>query len=413
MGRNLIIPSEIPWKNIKGKDLEELLYWLFNSMGAKELEWRIGGKGQGASDCGRDLELAFFQSSPDGSLTKQKWWVEAKGRKETVEPAEVKGAIFNAAGKSNIDVLVIATNTNFSNPTRDWVKEWQAENPRPVIKLWEQTELERLCCENPLVVVRLYSKALSNQGRLDVAKTKFWDYVCFTDESTLKKLWEVKSELDITSQALFALISSEVASGDISMRSWGTYIDKNILVESLANGLINFMYLIFRVNETGIRQRTIIKSLTYLMLIAINRIGSESVSNILKGVWDTVDGKEYPEQIRKIILQPVIETLNAELLDVCSSNCSRIITSPTELSEKEIEEYWNILTLKDLEEKEDKAEHALVIECNENPCVAGFFVNKDVGCPLFNMEKPAENLSSFLEIVSKVMTFRSNKGQDA
>ena len=50
MNQELILPSEIPWSEIKGTDLEELLYWLFDSMGAKELEWRIGGKGAGAGD---------------------------------------------------------------------------------------------------------------------------------------------------------------------------------------------------------------------------------------------------------------------------------------------------------------------------------------------------------------------------
>jgi hypothetical protein len=39
----LIIPSKIPWDQIQGKDLEELLYWLLDEMGAKDLEWRIGG----------------------------------------------------------------------------------------------------------------------------------------------------------------------------------------------------------------------------------------------------------------------------------------------------------------------------------------------------------------------------------
>ena len=402
MGQNLIIPSEIPWKDIKGKDLEELLYWLFNSMGAKELEWRIGGKGHGAADQGRDLELAFFQSSPDGSLTKQKWWVEAKGRKSTVEPTEVKNAILNAAGNSNVDVVVIATNTNFSNPTRGWVKEMQRDNPRPIIKLWERTELEKLCSENPVAVIRLYSKALSNQGKLDVAKTKFWDYASFTDEPTLKKLWKVKSELDFTPHALFALISSEVANGDVNKRSWGVYIDEDTLLRSLAKGLINFMYLV----EMGVRQYPIIKSLAYLVLIATKRVGVDSISNVLTTVRDDVDGEEVPEQIRKIILQPVIEVLSRELVDVCSRNCSRVCTGLSELTEKEVEEYWNRLTLK---EEGEEDEFILTIESYNKPCMVGFSVNKDVSCPLCNVEKPEENLSSFLEIVNKVMAFRSNE----
>jgi len=50
MAKDLIIPSEIPWDSIKGKNLEELLYWLFDSIGAKNLEWRVGGKGTVAAN---------------------------------------------------------------------------------------------------------------------------------------------------------------------------------------------------------------------------------------------------------------------------------------------------------------------------------------------------------------------------
>ncbi len=342
-------------------------------------------------------------------MTKQKWWVEAKGRKGTVESLEVKETVINAAGKSNIDVVVIATNTNFSNPTRDWVKRWQTNNPRPVIKLWERTELEKLCSENPLAIIRLHSKALSNQGRLQVVETKLWDYASFTDEPTLKKLWKVKSELDLTPNALFALISSEVANGDVNKRSWGAYIDEKTLVGALTNGLINVMCLVYRVNEMGVRQYPIIKSLAYLILIATKRVGVDFVSNALTMVWDDVDSKESPEQIRKIILQPVIRVLSRKLVDVCSRNCRRMTTDSSELTEKEVEEYWNRLTLKDIKEGEEEVEHILTIEtCNE-PCVVGFPVNKEVGCPLHNIEKPEENLSSILEIVSKVMAFRSNE----
>ena len=118
MSKQLILPSEIPWDSIKGGDLEELLYWLFDSMGAKDLEWRIGGKGAGTADQGRDLELSFYVSSPDGNLVKQRWWIEAKGRARTVEPQEIKSSVLKAAGRSDIDVILIATKSVFSNTTR-------------------------------------------------------------------------------------------------------------------------------------------------------------------------------------------------------------------------------------------------------------------------------------------------------
>ena len=266
MSSRLVLPSEIPWDDIKGKDLEELLYWLFDSMGAKDLEWRIGGKGIGAPDQGRDLELSFYVSSPDGDLVKQRWWIEAKGRTGTVEPSEVKNTVVNVTGKPDVDVLVIATNCAFSNPTRDWVKDWQSAHVRPKIKLWERTQLENLCSKNPIAIIRLFGKALSPQGKLEVAKTKLWDYASFTDEPTLTRLWQARNKITIDPRALVALIASEVANGDINARSWAVFVDEKTVLESLGDGLVNFLYLVFRANETGVRQSPLIGALAYLVL---------------------------------------------------------------------------------------------------------------------------------------------------
>lgn len=59
MTPDLILCFGIPWNVIRGSDLEELLYWLFNSMGAKDLEWGIRGKGRDAADQGRDILHSF------------------------------------------------------------------------------------------------------------------------------------------------------------------------------------------------------------------------------------------------------------------------------------------------------------------------------------------------------------------
>jgi hypothetical protein len=50
-----LLPAEIPFADLKARDLEECVYWLLDAMGAKDLEWRLGGAGGGAADGGRDL----------------------------------------------------------------------------------------------------------------------------------------------------------------------------------------------------------------------------------------------------------------------------------------------------------------------------------------------------------------------
>lgn len=411
MNQELILPSEIPWHKIKGADLEELLYWLFDSMGAKELEWRIGGKGSGAADQGRDLELMFFTPSPDGTLTKQTWWVEAKGRSKTVEPSEVHEAVLNAAGKSHIEVLVIATNANYSNPTRDWVKDWQKDHPRPIVKLWEKTELENLCSKNPLAVIRLHSQAISPQGKVEVAKTKLWDYASFSDEHTLVSLWKSRDNISIDERSLFALVSSEFANGDIGIRSWALEATNEILISSLCNGLINFLYLAFRANEHGAKQEPLIRAISYLLIVSLQRMDKSTISSLLTDVWNDVEGREYPEKVVELILEPVLGTLQTELKDICASDCLRVMTDPELLQEREIEVYWNRLSPTVVDAQEDK--RILTIEANDKPCKVGFLLDKDNGCPLCHIENPYTALSDFIDVVDKVISFRSTEEKNA
>ena len=63
-----VLPAEIPFGDLKARDLEECVYWLLDAMGARDLEWRTGGSGDGAADGGRDLEAVFYVPSPDGEM---------------------------------------------------------------------------------------------------------------------------------------------------------------------------------------------------------------------------------------------------------------------------------------------------------------------------------------------------------
>lgn len=406
MDSELIIPTEIPWDIIKGKELEELLYWLFDEMGAKDIEWRIGGQGNGASDGGRDLELSFYVSSTNGELTKQKWWIEAKGRTSTVEPIEVQKAIYNIINKNDVYVLVIATNSHFSNQTRDWVKEWQQNNPKPKINLWEQTELENLCSKNPLSVIRLFSKALSLQGQLEVIRTKFWNYSILSDKPTLSKIWQNRTKLKISPQSLLALIASEINNGNINQRSWGMYVENDLLIETISNGLINFLYLVFRADETGTKQEPIIKSLSYLILISCRKLGKDETLNILTNIWNVTD-REYPKEIQTIILEPIINQLQLELSDVCINDCNRVIQDKIEFSEDEIEQYWCRTKVQEnaIEENKD----ILRIETHTEQCKIGFNLSSEKGCPLVNDDNPHLNLKNFIDTISDVINFRSNQ----
>src|SRR5690349_13202612 len=90
--------TETLWRSVTGAQLEELLYGLLDAMGASNLVWRAGSvAGVNAADGGRDLEAVFDRPSPDGDLDRQRWWIECKGRSETVERSAVQQELMDAA----------------------------------------------------------------------------------------------------------------------------------------------------------------------------------------------------------------------------------------------------------------------------------------------------------------------------
>jgi len=271
MKDDLVLPTQIPWKTLKGKDLEECLYWLIDSIGGKELEWRLGGEGDGAPDQGRDLEAIFHKDEPDGEISRQKWWIEAKGRTATVAATSVKESILNASGKKELDVLVIATNTTFSNPTRDWVKEWQLNHPRPIIHLWDKHNLERLFSRHPEAVIRLSMDALTPQGRLEVAKSRFWNYSMYSDRPTLEYLWQHRVELELDYPKFLAIFISEIANGNIMNRPWTNLSDKDLSLRIFGHGLVNLLFFCSRASKAGTSETPYVQGLAFLLLIILDK----------------------------------------------------------------------------------------------------------------------------------------------
>lgn len=411
MRDDLFLPTEIPWSEIKGPDLEELLYWLFDALGAKEMEWRIGGKGAGAADQGRDIELAFYVPSPDGSIVKQKWWVEAKGRSDTVSSADVQAAVHNAAGISDVDVLVIATNSNFSNPTRDWVKEWQSSHPRPVIKLWERTELESMCSKNPLAVVRLFGSSLSPQGRVEVVSARFWDYLNYSDDPSLTAIWSTRADIKLDEYALFALIASEFANGNIERRPWSAVVDRAEIPSTLGTALVNYISLAFRADDRGVREEPMIRAITYLTLAMCRMYGPSRASEVLMNVWDKVEEVNFPQPVRRAVLEPVMFMLQAEIKDLCVDNCRRVSSNLELLTESELKSYWQRFSVGSVPEK-DEPRRILTIEQTDHPCDVGFDVTGDAGCPLCRIKKPADDVAGFMDVVARVVGYRAGEPRD-
>jgi hypothetical protein len=404
-----VIASQVPWESLKKTELEECLYWLVDSMGGKDLEWRIGGAGSGTADQGRDLECKFFMSDPDGNLTSQRWWIEAKGRSETVRPSDVKEAVLNVGGKSEVDVLVIATNTQFSNPTRDWVKEWQSRNPHPKIRLWERSNLEQLCSKHPSVVARLFSDALSIQGKLELVRSKLWNYSSFADKPTLQKLWRHRRTLDWEPESLLAIIASECANGDPSMRSWAA-LNRIDARSTLVLGLANVPFLTARAEQAGTRQDPFFDALAYLVLAVIHRHGTKGVARSLEEVNSMFDDPAFGPKLTALIFQQVFSTLVAQVSDVCTSDCDRVMMDPITLSKPQVETYWS--RLRESHGREKQTQPALIIEQLNKPCKVGFELNRKRRCPITHFQEQydvVKNPRAAIDMLQDIVRARNPK----
>lgn len=395
----LVIPSEIPWARLKDRELEEAIYWLLDDMGAKELRWRVGGSGSGGADGGRDLEAHFYTSLPDGELEQQRWWLECKGRAGTVEPDVVKATVHNASGLPDVDVLVIVTNSQFSNPARDWVDGWQSTHPRPRVRMWERADLERLFSKHPSACLRVFSGALSLQGRQQAVVQEFWEKCRYIPRLTLEALYADETELAWNGPSVLAVVASEVANSDLAARPWPYRFSAEDALHTLKFGLEHSGYFLLRSEEAGREYDPYAEALAYLTLVALERNGAVLTRAAFEGVWGDRD-MDVPDHVKQGLFAPVVRTAQDYLRDVCSDDCRRVITDAVAVSSDQVKNFWDRFTFRPPSVEPDPGEDAfLILEMHPEPCKVGLPLSDTVSCPLIGEPHRDEPLSALLDLL--------------
>lgn len=404
-----VLPAAIPFADLKARDLEECVYWLLDAMGARDLEWRTGGTGGGAADGGRDLETTFYVPSPDGDMEPQRWWIECKGRRATVEPDEVKSAANNALALGDLAYLVVVTNTTFSNPTRDWVKVWQNSHPRPRVKLWDHETLERLLSRHPTVVLRLFSEALSPEGLLKFTEQRFWSKLEYTPVRALQTFWSKRDTIEIGEMGRFALIANEFAYGSIIDRPWAAQAQLEDLAGTLYVALANMAYLRVRADKVGIDEEPIFAAVAHLILVLLQDVEAADLAGLVMDSVGVRNGKVLSDEVREMLLLPVLYRLAGEMRDVCASDCTRLIGSDTTTlagDENPVRTYWRRLDPAGAPTNFER-KRFLLMECLKAPCKVGFAVDEERRCPLYEVEPTLKNIAEFLTVIERVSRFRS------
>ncbi|OOE32477.1 hypothetical protein BZG05_14015 [Salinivibrio kushneri] len=183
------LQEKLDFSEISPVDFENLVFHLLDEMGFANLIWRKGGEGNSATDGGRDLEGTFWTILPAVSK-EEKYWFEVKYRTNQLEKTQVQSAVLNAAGNNSKDNVVIITNKTISNPTLDWIKEFQDTNKRPAVTVWQGHDLELLLRKNPRTLAKFLPSSLAFSGRCKVIKSKFSNLMLLPAGGELDELWK-------------------------------------------------------------------------------------------------------------------------------------------------------------------------------------------------------------------------------
>ena len=411
MNPELVLPSSIDWDSIKGRSLEECVYWLLESLGAKDIDWRVGGTGGGAADGGRDIECSFYSSDPSGQFIKHQWWIEVKGSNKTIPSSVVKNSIHNIAGHSNVDVHLIVTNQQISNPTKDWIKNWKISNPRPDIRVWEGHDLERLVSKHPVVAVRLFPKSLSPQGLIAALSSRFWDYSSYSDVPTLETLWKNRESIKWDEKSYFATLASECANGSLSLRPWGVEIPDDRLVAIYLHSLINTFYLFFRAFDAGIRTEPIVDAISHLLILSTAKFNPEIIAKLTENFDEYAEGlPEVGSEARRLIIDPIVNNASAEISSLCLSDCSRVMSIGAEMSDEDIADYLKrYVTPTPMNEELDneEPESRLYIEQHDGNCKVGLNLSKEYCCPLTDIESKGKPIETTLKALKPIINART------
>ncbi|MFL5662815.1 MAG: restriction endonuclease [Ktedonobacteraceae bacterium] len=113
---------------------EEFCYDLLAELGFTNMSWRKGtGLSSSPSDRGRDIECQLVREDVDGDTILETRYVECKHYKQGVPPDAIHGALSWATSERPDKLLIIASNF-LSNPTKDFLSDYQRNN-RPNFKI--------------------------------------------------------------------------------------------------------------------------------------------------------------------------------------------------------------------------------------------------------------------------------------
>jgi hypothetical protein len=144
------MPSRIARRvdELSPTQFENLGFDLLQATGMINLIWRTPGP-----DGGRDLEGVYPARDLSGYLLNQKWYIDCKRYKTSLDWPTVWAKIaFSDAVVA--DFLLIFTNSNPSPQCETEIERWNTNNRYPKVRVWRGYELDRILQQYPAVAAK-------------------------------------------------------------------------------------------------------------------------------------------------------------------------------------------------------------------------------------------------------------------
>ena len=265
------------------------------------------------------------------------------------------------------------------------VEEWQKKHPRPKVLLWQRENLEAQISRHLSTVSRLFTRAMSVQGRLAFAGSQFWNHARCPTLDELSMFWRERDNLEWNDQLMIAVLAGEAAHRSLHERAWLATRPRQEIKSVLMTMIANAIPISERAETFGSHEDAMMEMFVHVVLSATRALGGRATTAAIKALY-TGRGpkisKAVARSLRTGVVAPILETATRQLAPVCMIGCKRVNFSDSSEDENvNLDTYWRRFVPS--EEPEEPKTHLVIIGENPKvPCRAGLPLDRDRRCPL-------------------------------
>ncbi len=212
-------------------------------------------------------------------------------------------------------------------------------------------------------------------------RSRFWTFSAFAGAVSLTDLWQCRSSLSWNFRSRLAVLTSELANGDILAHPWTAEFSDEELAELLVGSVANAFYILFRSDDVGIGQQHFVNAIAHIIIACLLRFECGIVAQLIERTMIADNGGAWSPEVRNHLMIPPVRRAALEVTDVCVEDCIRVVMDSRVMSNGELKNYWDRFTRNRHVERQLK-ERYLIVESNFAPCQIGFSVSPNKGCPL-------------------------------